>query len=96
MEKAAAYPEVPNEEAVVKTIGALKDRYGDQHLAVECHQQPKKQTQGNVGSRKKLAAERRWMIRHAVPALLKEHGRQGPGKNDVVCGTPKGWTFKKR
>jgi hypothetical protein len=96
MEKAAAYPEVPNEEAVVETTGALKDWYGDQRQLVGHHQQPKKRTQGDGGSRKKLAAACRQMTGHAIPALLKEHGRQGLGKNDVVCGTPKGWTFKKR
>jgi hypothetical protein len=28
--------EVPKEEAAVKTIRALEDRYGDRHLAVRC------------------------------------------------------------
>jgi hypothetical protein len=30
----AKHQEVPNEEAEVETVGALKDRYGDWHLAV--------------------------------------------------------------
>jgi hypothetical protein len=40
----------------VEAIGALEDRYGDQRLAVRCHGQLKKQTQGNGGSQPKLAA----------------------------------------
>jgi hypothetical protein len=28
------HPEVPNEEDEVKTVGALKHRYGDRHLAI--------------------------------------------------------------
>jgi hypothetical protein len=34
--------EVPNDKAAVETIGALEDRYGDQHLAIGCHRQPRK------------------------------------------------------
>jgi hypothetical protein len=51
--------EVPKEEAAMKTFRALKERYGDQYLAVGLHQQAKKWTQGNGGSQKKLAAARR-------------------------------------
>jgi hypothetical protein len=31
-----------------------------------------------------------------VPAPRKGHDRQGLGKDNVVCGTPKGRTFEKR
>jgi hypothetical protein len=47
----------------VETIGALEDRYGDQHLTVERLQQPKIRTQGDGRSRKKLAAFCRRMNR---------------------------------
>jgi hypothetical protein len=41
----AEHQEVPNEEAEVETVGALKGRYEDQHLAVGCCRPPKKRTQ---------------------------------------------------
>jgi hypothetical protein len=31
------HQEVPEEEAAVKTVRALKEQYENQHLAVECH-----------------------------------------------------------
>jgi multidrug resistance efflux pump len=49
------HEEVPKEEAVLETFGALKEWYGDWHLAVRRRSQLKKQTQGNGGSWKKLA-----------------------------------------
>jgi hypothetical protein len=50
MANAAGHPEVPNKEAAVETIRALKDLNNGRHLAVGCRQQQKKQTQGNGGS----------------------------------------------
>jgi hypothetical protein len=58
--------EVPKEEAAVETIEVLEDRYWGRHPAVGRLQQPKKRTQGDGGSWKKLAAIRR---RLAVPFL---------------------------
>jgi hypothetical protein len=43
-----------------------------------------------------MAATRRRMTRRAVPAPRKGHGRQGPGKDNVVSGKPKGLTFENR
>jgi hypothetical protein len=82
-EVVAEQKEDPKEGAAVETVGALGDRY----LAVGCLQQPKKWTQGNGGSRKKLATARRRMTRCAVSARHKErsHKRltvekmEGPG-----------------
>jgi hypothetical protein len=54
-EAVAEHQEVPNEEAAVENIGALEDRYGDQHLAVRRHGQLKKWAQGDGGSRQKFA-----------------------------------------
>jgi hypothetical protein len=48
--------DVPKEYAIVETIEALEDQYGNQHLAIGCRWQPKKRAQGNGGSRQKLAA----------------------------------------
>jgi hypothetical protein len=36
IESDAAHKEVPKEEAAAKTVGALKKRHGDRHLAVGC------------------------------------------------------------
>jgi hypothetical protein len=91
LQSVLVHQEVPKEKAAVETIGALED----QHLAIRRCQQLKKWTQGDGGSQKKLAATRRQMRCCAIPALHKGHGHQGPGKDDDVCGTPKGWTFKK-
>jgi hypothetical protein len=67
---------IPNEETRVETIGALKDWYGDWQLAAGCHQQLKKWTQGDGGSRK-LAAARKWITRRAIPARHKGRGHKG-------------------
>jgi hypothetical protein len=53
------------EEAAVKPVRALKKRHGDRNLAVRRRRTPKKRTQGNGGSRKKLAAACRGMNRRA-------------------------------
>jgi hypothetical protein len=53
-------------------------------------------TQGNGGSRKKFAAACRGMNRLVIPAWRKGHGRQGPGRDNVARGAPKGGSLKKR
>jgi hypothetical protein len=88
------HQEVPEKEAMVETIRAPEDWYGDWHLAVGRRWQPKKQTQDNGGSWKKLATACRWMTRCAVPAWHKGCDHKGTGK-DVAIGAPKGWTFRK-
>jgi hypothetical protein len=77
-ESATVHKEVPKEEAAVKPVRALKKRHGDRHLAVEGRGKPKKRTQGDGGSRKKLAAARRGMTRRVVPARRKGRGHKGP------------------
>jgi hypothetical protein len=62
----------------VESNVALEDRYGARHLAVGHRRQPKKRTQGDGGSRKKLAAARSRMTRRAVPARRKGRGHKGP------------------
>jgi hypothetical protein len=51
---------------------------------------------GDGGSRKKLAAACRGMTRCAIPAPRKGHDRQGPGRDNVARGVPKGRTLKRR
>jgi hypothetical protein len=75
------HEEVPKEKTAVKTVRA-------QHLAIRCSGQPKKRTQGNGGSRKKLATTCR-------SSTAQGHSRQ-EGKGKTVPRTKKGWTFRKR
>jgi hypothetical protein len=49
MASVVVHPEDSNEEAVVVTVGALKDRYGERHLAVGRPRQRKKRIQAMVG-----------------------------------------------
>jgi hypothetical protein len=96
MENIAAYPEVPNEEATVETIRALYNWYGDQDLAVGSCRQPTKWTQGHGVSWQKFTTAHRRLTCHAIPAPHKGHSCQEPGKNSVVCRTPKGPTIQMR
>jgi hypothetical protein len=96
IESVAVHKEVPKEEAAVKTVRAQKKLYGDRHLAIGRCRQLRKWTQGDGGSRKKLAAARRGMTHRAIPAWHKGHGHRGPGKDIVVQGTQKGRMFRKR
>jgi hypothetical protein len=74
-------------EAAVKTFGALKKRHGDRHLAIGRRRKPKKRTQGDGWSRKKLVTASRLMTRRAIPALHKRHCRQEQGKDKTVPRT---------
>jgi hypothetical protein len=71
MKSLVEHEEVPKEESVLETFGALKKRPGDRHLAIGHHQKPKKRAQGNGGSQKKLAAACRGMTCHAIPARVR-------------------------
>jgi hypothetical protein len=61
------------EEMQLETIGSLEDRY----LVVKRRRRSEKRTQGNSGSRQKLAADRRRLTPRAVPALCKKSSRRG-------------------
>jgi hypothetical protein len=84
LEKLDAFPEetdvavkqqmIPKEEVAVETIGAPMDW----RLAVRRHGLPKKRTQNDGGSRKKLAATRRRMIRRVVPARRQGRTHKRP------------------
>jgi hypothetical protein len=96
MSNIVVHLEDPNEEAEVETVGALKDWYGGQHLAVGRCWQSKKWTQGDGGSQKKLATSCRRMIHHDFPARHKGHSRQGPSSDTVARGAPKGRKLDRR
>jgi hypothetical protein len=94
-EAVAENQEIPTEEAEVETVGTLKDRYRDQHLAIGRRRQLKKRTQGDGGSLQKLAAARGRLTRRAIPAPHK--GRhQGPVRDSVARGANNGRTLEMR
>jgi hypothetical protein len=94
--ESVAVHEVPNEEAAMITVRALKERYGDQHLALGRCQQLKEHTHSDDGSNKKLAAANRGMTGSAIPAPRKGLGRQGPGRDSDARRAPKGRMFERR
>jgi hypothetical protein len=59
IESKAVHKEDPKEAAAVKTVRPLKKQHGDWHLAIRHCCQPKKWSQGNDRSQKKLAAASR-------------------------------------
>jgi hypothetical protein len=79
LEDVAKQQDDPKEEAMMKTIGTQKARYGDRHLAVGRRKQPR----NGVGGSLHLAAARWRLARCAILALRKRHRRQGPGKENV-------------
>jgi hypothetical protein len=87
--ESAAVHEIPNEDAAVKTVRGLKKRHGGRHLALGRRRKLKKRIQGDGGSWKKLATAHR-MTRRAITAQRTGHGRQGPGRDSIANGVPKG------
>jgi hypothetical protein len=77
-------------------IGSSQVRYGDRCLVVRRRRGAKKRIQDSVGSRQKLFAARKRVIRRAVPAVRKGHMRKGPGKNTFARGASTGKTLEKR
>jgi hypothetical protein len=68
----------------METFGSLKRWHVDRYLAVGRRQKPKKRTQDNGGSRKKLATACRGMMHHAIPAWCKRQGCiKNPERTDV-------------
>jgi hypothetical protein len=85
-----------HEEVAVKTVRALKKRYGDRQLAPGRRRQLKRRIQGDGGSRKTLAVARRRMTRRAITAQRKGHGRRGPGEDNIASGVPKERKLERR
>jgi hypothetical protein len=83
-EAVAEQQEVASEEPTVETIKALKDRSGDQRLAIRHRGRPKKWTKGIGGSQQKLAVTCGRLSRGAFPAPPKGHGCQGPGRDSIA------------
>lgn len=83
IESEAEQEEFPQEEAAVETFRALEEGYGDQHLAIRCLSQSKKQTQDSSRSRKNLHTGQGQLTSHAIHAWYKGQccHRQGCTKN---------------
>jgi hypothetical protein len=87
-------PEMEHQRSLMKRLQWRLSDTGGLASTVGCRQ-PKKQTQGNSGSRKKLATTCRQMTCCVIPTQRKGHGRQRPGMDKFVHGTPKRRTFVK-
>jgi hypothetical protein len=77
------------EETYAENIGPSEDRSGYRRLVVRRRRGAKKRIQDTVGSRQKLSAARKQVIRRAVPAVRKVNIRKGPGRNSVGRVHPK-------
>jgi hypothetical protein len=88
--------ELFKKEINAKNIASSEDRCEEQRLVVRRRRGVKKRSQDSVGSRQKLFAARKRVIRRAVPAVRKGHMRKGSGKNNVPRGTSRGTMLDKR
>jgi hypothetical protein len=73
-----------------ENIGSSQDRYEDRRLVERRRRGAKKRIQDSVGSRQKLSAARKHIIRRAVPTMCKGQMRKVPGKDGTTMGAPKG------
>jgi hypothetical protein len=71
MESEAEHREVSNEHAAVENGKAPSKRHRDWHLAAGCRRKPNELTQGDCGSRRKLATACRKVSCHARVAWGK-------------------------
>jgi hypothetical protein len=90
------YQELQMEEADAENIGSSEDRFGDRRLGVRRRRGAKKRSQDSVGSRQKVSAVRKRVIRRAVPAVRKGQMRKSPGKDNVARGATRRKTLEKR
>jgi hypothetical protein len=79
VESVMVQEEVPKEEAAVESFGALKKWHRDQCLAIGCHRELKKLTQGDGGSWKKLAITCRGMTHQEGVVQHKGCGHEDEG-----------------
>jgi hypothetical protein len=71
MQSIEEHKDIPKGEAAVMTVRELRKRCRVCNLAMECCQKRKERTQGNRGSRRKLAAACRKVSHHAKVAWRK-------------------------
>jgi hypothetical protein len=87
--------ELFKEEINVDNIGSSEDRCEEQRLVVRRRLGAKKRSQDSVGSRQKVSAARKRIIRCAVPAVRTGNIHMGPGKDGSAKGAPKGRRLQK-
>jgi hypothetical protein len=71
IEAAVERQELFKGEIYPNNIGSSEDRSGYQRLAVQRRQGSKNRSQDSVGSRQKVSAACKRVIRHAIPAVRK-------------------------
>jgi hypothetical protein len=94
-EAAVERQKLREKEINVEHIGSSEDRFGDRHLGVPRRRGAKKPIEDSVGSRQKLSAARKQVIRRTVPAVRKGHTRKSPGKDSNARGASRGRTHVK-
>jgi hypothetical protein len=87
--------ELFEEKINVDNIGSSEDRCEEQRLVVRRRRGEKKRTQYCVGSRQKVSAARKRVIRRAVPAVRKGNIGKSPSRESVGRVHPKLRTFGK-
>jgi hypothetical protein len=96
MAKVAAHLEDFNEATREETVWATDNQSRERCLAVRRSGRPNKWTQGNGGSRQKLAAAWGQLTLRAIPAQRMGHGSQGASRDNVAKEAPKGRTLERR
>jgi hypothetical protein len=81
--------ELQMEEADVDAVVSSADRCEEQRLAARNRREAKKRTQDSVGSRQKVSAARKRVIRLAIPAVQKGNILKDPGKDSSARRAPK-------
>jgi hypothetical protein len=95
-EAAVEWQDLFKEEISLDNIGSSEDRCEDQRLAVRRRRGAKKRTQDSVGSRQKVSAARKQVIRRAIPAVRKGNILKGTSKNNAAKGASRGKMLVKR
>jgi hypothetical protein len=95
-EAAVERQELFKEKIYVDNMGSSEDRCEEQRLVVRRRRGAKKRTQDSVGSRQKMSAARKRVLRRAVPAVRKGNIRKGPSRDNVGRVHPKLRTFGKK
>jgi hypothetical protein len=95
-EAAVERQELFKEEINLDSIESSEDRCEVHRLAVRRRRGAKKRTQDSVGSRQKVSAARKRVIRRAIPAVRKGNIRKCPCKDNVARGASKRKTLEER
>jgi hypothetical protein len=94
-EAAVERQELFKEETNFENMGSSEDRSGYRRLVLRRRREATKRIQDSVGSRQKLSAARKRLIRRVIRAVRKGNIRKGPSKNSTARGAPKGPRLQK-